>query len=175
MTKSTDNDALSLDELSAEVARELQSRGLAGASPDGRVSAVPDARTIRYYTTLGLLDRPTIEGRQARYGRRHVLQILAVKALQSASLPLSEIQARLYGRSATELESLLGALGQPAAGEQKARPVVWREVTIEPGLKILAEESWSSEADEPALLARISAALRSLRPASTHPNGRKNP
>jgi hypothetical protein len=48
-------------------------------------------------------------------------------------------------------------------------------MTIEPGLKILAEESWSSEADEPALLARIGAALRSLRAAPTHPNGRKNP
>jgi DNA-binding transcriptional MerR regulator len=175
MTKRTDRDTLSLDELSAEVARELETRGLVGTSPDGRVSAVPDARTIRYYTTLGLLDRPAIEGRQARYGRQHVLQILAVKALQSAALPLSEIQARLYGRSTAELESLLGALGQSeVSGEQKARPVVWREVTVEPGLKILAEESWTSEADEPALLARISAALRSLRAAPTHPNGRKN-
>jgi len=165
--------ALTLDELSSEVARELEARGLAGRSTDGRVSAVPDARTIRYYTTLGLLDRPTIENRQARYNRRHVLQLLAVKALQSASLPLAEIQARLYGRSAAELEALLAALAHSEPRrEQRAHPVVWREVAVEPGLKILAEDSWSS-IDESTLVARIAAALRSLRESPTHPNGRK--
>jgi DNA-binding transcriptional MerR regulator len=175
MTKRTDNALLSLDELSASVARELETRGLAGPSADGRVSAVPDARTIRYYTTLGLLDRPGIENRQARYGRRHVLQLLAIKALQSAAIPLAEIQARLYGRSEAELEALLGAVEKSGGPrEQRARPVVWREVTIEPGLKILAEASWSSDADSTALVDRIGAALRSLRAEPTHPNGRKN-
>ncbi|HWT85302.1 MAG TPA: MerR family transcriptional regulator, partial [Myxococcales bacterium] len=72
-----------LDELSTRVAGELAERGLHGAAADGRVSAAPDSRTVRYYTTLGLLDRPTIEARQARYGERHLLQLLAIKALQA--------------------------------------------------------------------------------------------
>ena len=87
-----------LDELSNRVAGELADRGLLGAASDARVSAAPDARTVRYYTTLGLLDRPRIEGRQARYGERHLLQLLAIKALQALDFPLAEIQQRLYAR-----------------------------------------------------------------------------
>ena len=59
---------MSLEALSSEVAVQLAELGLLGAAPDARVSAAPDARTVRYYTTLGLLDRPKIENRQARYG-----------------------------------------------------------------------------------------------------------
>ena len=60
-----------LDELSDRVARELGVRGLLGAAADGRVSAAPDARTVRYYTTLGLLDRPRIDA--ARRDRAEAL------------------------------------------------------------------------------------------------------
>src|SRR5256885_15960856 len=101
---------LSLDELSSEVAIQLAELGLLGAAADARVSAAPDARTVRYYTTLGLLDRPRIENRQARYGERHVLQLLAIKALQAFDLPLAGIQQRLYARSDAELAQLVGAL-----------------------------------------------------------------
>src|SRR5256714_14029154 len=104
-----------LDELSDRVAHELGERGLLGAAADGRVSAAPDARTVRYYTTLGLLDRPRIEGRQARYAERHLLQLLAIKALQALDLPLAEIQQRLYGRSDAELKALDESL---TAGER---------------------------------------------------------
>src|SRR2546425_7299572 len=103
-----------LDELSDRVARELGERGLLGAAADGRVSAAPDARTVRYYTTLGLLDRPRIEGRQARYAERHLLQLLAIKALQAFDLPLAEIQQRLYGRSDAELKALIESLAAEA-------------------------------------------------------------
>src|SRR5947209_1505508 len=109
---SGDDTSLSLDELSDEVAGQLEQRGLLGAAPDARVSAAPDARTVRYYTTLGLIDRPAIVGREARYGRRHVRQLLAIKGLQAASLPLAEIQQRLYGRSDAELDALVSALGR---------------------------------------------------------------
>src|SRR5438552_3672254 len=108
-----------LEELSNEVARRLAELGLLEAQADGRVSAVPDARTVRYYTTLGVLDRPAIAGRQARYGRRHLLQLLAIKALQGASLPLGEIQARLYGRSEAELEATIAAAGATAKAERR--------------------------------------------------------
>ena len=45
-----------IHQLGDEVARAL-AVGYAGTS-NGRVRDVPDLRTIRYYTTLGLLDRP---------------------------------------------------------------------------------------------------------------------
>ena len=53
-----------IDELSARVALALADR-YEGA-PNGRVRQVPDLRTIRYYTTLGLIDRPAeMRGRTA--------------------------------------------------------------------------------------------------------------
>ena len=80
-----------------------------GRHPDGRVREVPDLRTIRYYTTLGLLDRPAeMRGRTALYGRRHVLQLLAIKRLQGHGESLAAIQRRLLGLPDAELEKLAG-------------------------------------------------------------------
>src|SRR3954471_6317797 len=126
---------MTLDDLSNRVAGELADRGLLGAAADGRVSDAPDARTVRYYTTLGLLDRPRIEGRQARYAERHLLQLLAIKALQAFDLPLAEIQQRLYGRSDAELNALVeSAAAEAKAVERKPFPAMHlREVAIEPG------------------------------------------
>jgi DNA-binding transcriptional MerR regulator len=153
---------LPLEGLEREVARTLDRLGLAVAQEDGRVSAVPDIRTIRYYTSLGLLDRPRIEGREARYSRRHVMQLVAIKALQAESLPLARIQERLYGMTDVELEALLAA----ASGSRKRRPpelreVRWREIAIEPGLKIVAQEGWSPR-DATALEAKFRAAVNAF-------------
>lgn len=158
---------LSLEELSQAVTAELSRYGLLEAQQDHRVSAAPDIRTIRYYTTLGLLDRPTTVARQARYKHRHILQILAIKALQGMAMPLAEIQSRLYGRSDQELETLLASF----ADQRKARPptvrvVGLREVTIEPGLKIVVDEDWSPKLDQATLEERIRAALTALNRAS---------
>jgi DNA-binding transcriptional MerR regulator len=162
---------LTLEELSSEAVRLLEEHGLIDAQQDRRVSAVPDVRTIRYYTTLGLLDRPKMVGRQAQYGRRHLLQLLAIKVLQQRSLPLSEIQARLYGRSDTELETILLTMSEKRSGKQEEfHPVCWREVVIEPGLKIMVEEKWSSGLDQATLEQRIRAAIVALK-ASEGANG----
>ncbi len=94
-----------LDELARRVAVALQRVALASAS--GRVRELPDARTIRYYTTLGLLDRPqAYRGRVALYGPRHLLQLVAIKRLQAEGRALSEVQPRLYGLSDAELAAL---------------------------------------------------------------------
>lgn len=152
---------LSLEELRERVSQMLTGCGLLDAQQDGRVSPAPDARTIRYYATLGLVDRPRIVDREARYGRRHVAQLLAIKALQRSSLPLAEIQARLYGRSTEELEAIVASLPRTPA---EVRTVLWREVTIEPGLKLQAEQGWSGPLDPESLLERIRAALAALGP-----------
>jgi DNA-binding transcriptional MerR regulator len=73
---------------------------LALAGPDqhnGQVTDVPNARTIRYYTTIGLLDRPRLVGRTAMYGRRHLEQLVAIKRLQATGLPLAQVQQELVG------------------------------------------------------------------------------
>src|SRR3954466_14180999 len=97
-----------LEQLSERVAAELSDRGLLGAAADARISPAPDARTVRYYTTLGLLDRPRIEGRQGHYGERQLWQLLAIKALQAADLPLAQIPQRLYGRTGDEVKTVVG-------------------------------------------------------------------
>src|SRR5215216_114883 len=72
--------------------------------PSGRVRAVPDRRAIRWYTTIGLVDRPAAHrGRTALYGPRHLLQLVAVKRLQARGLPLVAIQQELAGATDTEL------------------------------------------------------------------------
>lgn len=70
----------------------------------GRVRDLPDARTIRWYQTLGMVDRPAaFRGRTALYGRRHVLQLAAIKRLQAGGVPLADIQRALAGRTDAEL------------------------------------------------------------------------
>ncbi len=152
----------SLEQLSSEVAEELARRGLLGAAPDARVSAAPDARTVRYYTTLGLLDRPRIENRQARYGERHLLQLLAIKALQSLELPLAQIQQALYARSDTELRQLVDTLPKPDKTAPPLPALMLREIVLEPGLRLVAEEGFAPR-DEAALEERIRAAVRALK------------
>ncbi len=156
----------SLDELSLEVLRLLAERGLLGAQGDPRVSAAPDARTVRYYTTLGLLERPAIVSRQARYSGRHVLQLLAVKALQAAGLPLAQIQERLFGRSEAELraviDSLASADGSPRPQIRRAPAALkLREIAIAPGLRLVAEEGFAAE-DVEGLLGKLRAALETI-------------
>ncbi|MDQ6613526.1 MAG: hypothetical protein M3083_01880 [Actinomycetota bacterium] len=70
-----------LDELVGTVASRLAAAGLDRQS-NGQVSAFPDHPTMRYYTTIGLMDRPdSVRDRQAIYGDRHVAQAVAVKRL----------------------------------------------------------------------------------------------
>ncbi len=81
---------------------------LGSAGPeDQRIRALPDARTVRYYQSIGLVDRPEREGREAVYGWRHLLQVVAVKRLQLRGEQLARIQTALVGVSTEALESAL--------------------------------------------------------------------
>src|SRR6476660_3360448 len=94
-----------IDELSAAVEAAL-AEGY-GGPPNGRVRDVPDRRTIRYYTMLGLIDRPAeMRGRTALYGRRHLLQLVAIKKLQAQGLTLHQVQERLLGLTDGDLERI---------------------------------------------------------------------
>lgn len=102
-----------IDELGSQVALALAT-GYDGA-PNGRVRGIPDLRTIRYYTTLGLLDRPAqMRGRTALYAHRHLLQLVAVKRLQARGLALAEIQEKLLGQTDRQLASI-AQLPEPTA------------------------------------------------------------
>ncbi|MCV7079871.1 hypothetical protein [Mycobacterium szulgai] len=85
-----------LDELVRRVAVALADPAYPGA-PNGRVRELPNRRVVRWYTTTGLVDRPTMQGRTALYGTRQLLQIIAVKRRQAEGRSLAEIQAELAG------------------------------------------------------------------------------
>jgi DNA-binding transcriptional MerR regulator len=102
-------------------------------------------RTIRYYTTLGLIDRPAqMRGRTALYGPRHLLQLVAIKRLQARGFTLAEVQQRLVGRTDAALREMAGvsveflaADGTPAAPRRERRDEFWKE-TPEPGVGVAA-------------------------------------
>jgi DNA-binding transcriptional MerR regulator len=112
-----DEHVFAIDELAERAAAVLSARGT--LPPSARVTAVPDRRMLRYYTTLGLLDRPLeVRGRTAYYGRRHLLQVVAIKRLQAEGVSLAEVQRRLAGASTSDLEVLAGM----DAGREGASP-----------------------------------------------------
>jgi DNA-binding transcriptional MerR regulator len=111
--KNETNHLWTIEELVAQAALALSENYEGQGS--GRTRDMPDLRTIRYYTTLGLLDRSAaMRGRTALYGRRHLLQLAAIKRLQAKGMTLAELQSQLLGLSDAELE----AIAKVPAGEQ---------------------------------------------------------
>lgn len=93
-----------LTELADESTRYLDDAG-----DSKRIRWRPNGRQIRYYTTLGLLDRPFGgRGQKVKYGPKHLLQLLAIKHLQLQGMKLAEIQPVLAGLSQARLTELLG-------------------------------------------------------------------
>jgi hypothetical protein len=98
---------------------------------NGRVRDLPNGRTIRWYTTIGLVDRPSaMRGRTALYGRRHLLQLAAVKKLQSAGRTLAEIQELLLGATDSRLVEL---------ADLPPMDIVWPRVNV-----TLDKDFWKS-------------------------------
>jgi DNA-binding transcriptional MerR regulator len=92
-----------LDEL-VNTAKQLIERSTIPPT-DGRVSPVPDTRTVRYYQTVGIMQKPLrYEGRNAVYGYHHLLQLIAIKLLQRQGLSLAQIQSALIQATLAELE-----------------------------------------------------------------------
>ena len=84
---------------------------VAPVQPSDRVSETLSERTLRYYITEGLIDRPIgKEGTSALYSYRHLLQVLALKVLQASYLPMKRMRQILPGSTNEELKAtILGA------------------------------------------------------------------
>jgi DNA-binding transcriptional MerR regulator len=112
-----------LPELVAEVAARIAALP---APKNGQVRAVPDERTVRYYVTLGLLDRPSaMRGRTALYGPRHVAQVVAIKRLQAMGRSLSEIQ-QLWPTLDDPTLARMSGVALPPAARPAARAEFWK-------------------------------------------------
>ena len=94
-----------------------------------RVTEIPSERTIRFYTANKLVDKPVAtEGAHARYGYRHLLQVLSIKYLQSQYLPLVKIRSLVENVSNRDLELLIPEISTVTAAHRgfarEDRPVV---------------------------------------------------
>ncbi|MBB4915989.1 helix-turn-helix domain-containing protein [Streptosporangium saharense] len=159
---------------------ELAERASAALSPtaqlNGRVRDVPNERLIRWYATIGLLDPPTSRrGRVALYGRRHLLQLVAVKRRQAEGLTIAEIQAELAGASDQALETIADLPSPPpappAAKSESTRPRFWAKpprtphptqvngVRLAPGVTLMLD---GGRPLSPAALADIGTAAEAL-------------
>ena len=132
---------------------------------DERVRDIPSARVIRYYQSTGLIDRPLrYDGRRAMYGFRHLVQVVAIKLLQSESISLARIQGMLAGRTTEELARLISAStsGSPAssaslAPEPRLTSTAVVRCELAPGVVVYLDPALVSDPD--ALLAALRAAL----------------
>ena len=123
---------LSIDDL-VHLAAEVVPQIVAGQRGH-KVTEVPDARTIRYYITEGLVDRPGgSAGPAAVYGYRHLLQIVAIKALQSEFVPIREIKKAIGSLSVEKLEDRLEkwATQRPLEGQARSWAPAWQTMAKE--------------------------------------------
>ena len=117
------DDSWTLSALVAEVERRIAALP---APRNGQVRAIPDERTIRYYGSIGLLDRPSaMRGRTALYGRKHVAQIIAIKRLQSMGRSLAEIQG-LWPTLDDHTLARMSGVELPAPSKTAARAAFWK-------------------------------------------------
>lgn len=112
-----------LPELVAEVATRIAALP---APKNGQVRAIPDDRTVRYYVTLGLLERPSaMRGRTALYGKKHAAQVVAIKRLQTMGRSLSEIQ-ELWPTLDDRTLARMSGVELPEAARPPARAEFWK-------------------------------------------------
>ena len=74
-------------------------------------------RTIRYYVTEGLVDRPTRIGRDAEYEYIHLLQFLASRFLVASGYPMAKVAPYIASRSIDELEKFVSHPTKPNLAE----------------------------------------------------------
>lgn len=162
-----------MDELGAQVALALSVDYEGSAS--GRVRDIPDPRTIRYYTTLGLVDRPAeMRGRTALYRQRHLMQLVAIKRLQARGLTLVQIQERLLGITDAALAKMaklpgdvdLGGSAPPMPASLETTGEFWKKMPAEPTVSandaVTPVSLKGIQLDENAAL--LLAAVRTLEP-----------
>lgn len=116
-----------------------------------RIREAPNERLIRWYATVGLMDPPlSRRGRVALYGRRHLLQLVAVKRRQAEGRSLAEIQAELAGAPDKQLEAIAQVAAHPFDGDEadpEATPPArfWTRSSAEPGTGPQQEAAWPDE------------------------------
>jgi len=182
-----ETDPLQFDDGELEALCERAAAVLArtgAGSADARVREVPDGRTVRYYQSSGLLDRPSrYEGRRAMYDRRHLLQMVCIKLLQARGLSLAQVQQALAGATTAQLEAAVReAFAAVAAVPAPAHPIspplrprptpggdAWFARELAPGVLVTVDPRRHPDPD--SLMRRLAAALTTPVPVPSTPTG----
>jgi len=112
---------LTLDEL-VEAAEALLA-AVAPVQQRYKVTARPDVRTIRYYTSQGLLPKPVgYDGGRARYALTHLLRLLWIKKLQAEHHTLARIKQQMKKASDADVRRALVASDTTSASTREPPP-----------------------------------------------------
>jgi hypothetical protein len=135
-----------------------------------RVSDSLSLRSMRHYQTLGCIDSPVREGREARYGFRHYLQTLLVRKMLWQRVPSEKMAQMLPSRTISEYKNLLlqgiELVVKPSTSESSPALVggseTWKRLRVSEGveLHLLEEAGCLGPKSIPELLEKIEAALR---------------
>ncbi len=159
--------------LAAHATALVDAAGLRPTNASAR--AAPSARSVRFYVSNRLLDRPEGTGTSATYGYRHLLQLLAIKIRQREGQTLEAIKGEmrdvggdtLERRVATSLAPALGVSdGAALARRSEEGPATWRRLPVADGIELHVRED-SAHATEEVLVAMreaVRAALGRLTP-----------
>lgn len=127
--------------LAAHVTALVDSAGLRPTNASAR--AAPSARSVRFYVSHGLLDRPEGAGTAATYGYRHFLQLLAIKIRQREGQTLESIKREMKDVTGDALERRIAQSLAPAlvANPVSPRaedegPVAWRRLAVAEGVEL---------------------------------------
>ncbi|CAG1009570.1 hypothetical protein BURK1_03679 [Burkholderiales bacterium] len=97
-------------------------------------------RTVRYYIQLGLVDRPDGETRAARYGSRHVEQLLEVRKWTGAGVALERVRELMSGE----------APPVPPRPRAAGTVEVWSHLVVADGLELTLEPARAGLSPEDA-------------------------
>ena len=152
--------------LAAHVTALVDSAGLRPTNASAR--AAPSARSVRFYVSHGLLDRPEGAGTAATYGYRHFLQLLAIKIRQREGQTLETIKREMKDVTGDALERRIAQSLAPALvanpvspRSEDDTPVAWRRMSVADGVEIHVRGD-SPSSNEQALVAMREAVRAAL-------------
>jgi hypothetical protein len=147
--------------LAAHATALVDAAGLRPTNASAR--AAPSARSVRFYVSSRLLDRPEGTGTSATYGYRHLLQLLAIKIRQREGQSLDTIKREMKEVSGDALErrvatSLAPALGVSDGAALARRPddgpATWRRVPVGDGIELHVRDDSPAARDDSLVLLR---------------------
>jgi hypothetical protein len=149
-----------VNELARVAGAILAARGLG----DGSIE--PNVRVIRDYAQRGIVSRAERQGKEAIYGHRQLLELVAARVLVAAGWPLAKIAEHFALIGTAELRSLIPGGGQ-AVPENRALALArrLRDETRQGSVRFPARPAPSSSEEFGRRAAHVSSLQAELREA----------